>query len=202
MRSSLPVFFFFHSFPNILFLLIRWEFHIIFPYHTHFPILPCPPSHPCALPRKQTSKPTKSNLCCPYTHWSMVKLPVASPLKKTEFFPTPIPTRSHQLWRATLQHLHPSFSERSSMVSCLDCFFLCVWGVAGERLAQKPSVCLNCESEVIDAIVKETCLPFIVSSSTEGDLHMVLLTAWAIDIGIISGVNTDHRHPQGHVSMW
>ena len=32
-------FFFFHSFPNILFLLIRWEFHIIFPYHTHFPVL-------------------------------------------------------------------------------------------------------------------------------------------------------------------
>ena len=26
---------------------------------------------------------TKSNLCCPYTHWSMVKLPVASPLKRT-----------------------------------------------------------------------------------------------------------------------
>ena len=33
----------------------------------------------------------KSNVCCPYTHWSMVKLPVTSPLKKTEPSPpTPL----------------------------------------------------------------------------------------------------------------
>ena len=32
-----------------------------------------------------------SNLCCPYTHWSIVKLPVASPLKKTEFSYVPPP---------------------------------------------------------------------------------------------------------------
>lgn len=36
----------------------------------------------------------------PYTHWSMIKLPVPSPLKITitESFPTCLtPTRSHQL---------------------------------------------------------------------------------------------------------
>ena len=58
--------------------------------HTHFPALPrLSPfvTSPCRTTRK---KSLKSNLCCPYTHWSMVKLPVASPLKKTESFPTPI----------------------------------------------------------------------------------------------------------------
>ena len=59
--------------------------------------------------RKKEEKNTKSNLCCPYTHWSMVKLPVASPLKKTESFPTHILDRSHQLWRATLQHPYHNF---------------------------------------------------------------------------------------------
>ena len=47
-------------------------------------LLPSPPRSTCLPfpPSKKNS--TKSNLCCPYTHWSMVKLPVASPLKKTE----------------------------------------------------------------------------------------------------------------------
>ncbi|KAL6048498.1 hypothetical protein STEG23_023265 [Scotinomys teguina] len=33
----------------------------------------------------------KSNLCCPYTHRSMVKLPEASLLRKTERFPATSP---------------------------------------------------------------------------------------------------------------
>jgi hypothetical protein len=41
--------------------------------------------------KKQKTKNTytKSNVCCPYTHWSMVKLPMASPLKKPENLPQP-----------------------------------------------------------------------------------------------------------------
>jgi hypothetical protein len=30
------------------------------------------------------------NLCCPYTHWSMVKLPFFSPLKISGSFPMPL----------------------------------------------------------------------------------------------------------------
>jgi len=46
---------------------------------------------------KQKINQTKqeSNLCCPYTHWSMVKLAVSSPLKNTVSFYTHIPVRSH-----------------------------------------------------------------------------------------------------------
>ena len=43
--------------------------------------------------RKQEQEENKSNMHCPYTHWSMVKLPVASPLKKTESFPTCTPPK-------------------------------------------------------------------------------------------------------------
>lgn len=37
---------------------------------------------------------TKFNLCCPYTHWSMTELPVASPWKKAK---SSHRSRSHQL---------------------------------------------------------------------------------------------------------
>jgi hypothetical protein len=36
-------------------------------------------------------------LCFSYTHWTMVKLPVASLLKKTEPLPTHTSARSRQL---------------------------------------------------------------------------------------------------------
>jgi hypothetical protein len=50
---------------------------------------------------KEEEKQNKQNqnqvqLCCQYTHWSMIKLPMVSPLKKTVSFPTQIPARSHQ----------------------------------------------------------------------------------------------------------
>lgn len=53
-------------------------------------------------------KINKSNSCCLYTHWNMVPFPVASPLKKTESFPTAT-VRSHQLWRATHQPPYYNF---------------------------------------------------------------------------------------------
>lgn len=46
----------------------------------------------------------KSPVCAQYTYWSIVKLPVALPLKKIESFLHLHPTRSRQLWRTTLQH--------------------------------------------------------------------------------------------------
>jgi hypothetical protein len=39
--------------------------------------------------------PTKSNLCCPYLHWNMVKHFVVITLKKTKSFPSPPSARSH-----------------------------------------------------------------------------------------------------------
>lgn len=71
-------------FPNVLFLLIIWEFSTLHPNHTQFPLLPSIPPTLCLPAKTKQNKYTKSNLC-----WSMVKVPVASPLKKTEFFPPP-----------------------------------------------------------------------------------------------------------------
>lgn len=114
-KQSLEFFPFF-----IIFSLIIWEFHIMNPEHTHFPVLPGLPLPPTLRPPHQKKeKKSKSNLCCPYTHWNMVKLPVASPLRRPESFPTRTPARSHQV-----SILITTVKEFSSMAFCLDCFVL------------------------------------------------------------------------------
>lgn len=73
--------------------------------HSHFPILPGPPSHPSdLLENKRRKKITKSSLYCSYIHRSMVKLPVASPLKVR-----PTTTKISQLYRAA--YTSASFSQ-------------------------------------------------------------------------------------------
>lgn len=66
---------------NVIFLLVIWEFHTMYPYQTHFPFQ----VHPCVPHEKRKKKYTKYDLCCPYTPWYIVK---ASPQKTTESFPT------------------------------------------------------------------------------------------------------------------
>jgi hypothetical protein len=58
---------------------------------------------------EEEEEKNKPSFCCLYTHWSKVKLPVASPIKKTYSFPTCTPNRNHHLWRATLQHSYHNF---------------------------------------------------------------------------------------------
>lgn len=64
---------------NIMFLLNIWKFHIIHPDHVHFSIIPGPPLTLVASQKTEDEKKISSNLCCPYTHWSMVKLTVSTP---------------------------------------------------------------------------------------------------------------------------
>jgi len=76
-------------FTNVIFLLIIWELHIIHPNHTS----QSSKVHPSEIHLYDTlgkKKEYQVNLCCPHIHWIMVKLPVASPLKKANFFTTSI----------------------------------------------------------------------------------------------------------------
>lgn len=77
-------------FPSIIFLLIIWEMRMCTGSH----LLPSAPRSTAQrlwlLPSKKRKKTTPSPLCCLYIYWSVVKLPVLSPLKYTESFPTPI----------------------------------------------------------------------------------------------------------------
>lgn len=59
--------------------------------HDHIPSPPrsSQPLWPYPLKGKQEKKKNPFSLCCPYTQWSMVKLPTASPLKKTQVLPYP-----------------------------------------------------------------------------------------------------------------
>lgn len=66
-----------YSFINLMFLLIIWKFHLMYPNHIssqssqiHSPPLWTPP-------KQKKKKNTISYLCCSYTNWSMFKLPVA-----------------------------------------------------------------------------------------------------------------------------
>jgi hypothetical protein len=43
---------------NIFFLLILWEFHIIYPDHTHLPLLFCVRLDPCDPPNRKQNKKT------------------------------------------------------------------------------------------------------------------------------------------------
>lgn len=85
------------SFSNIKFLLINWEFHIMHPNYTHFPILPGQP--PSTLVSDSPPRPPppekkkKSSICDARILTGMVQLPVASPFKKTEFLPISAPAR-------------------------------------------------------------------------------------------------------------
>lgn len=94
----------------------------------------------------------------------MVKLPGTSLLKKTESFPTPTPSRSHQLWRATFSILITIFEgSLHNFISGLFSFWRGRENV--ERLSQEPSVSLilNFESAVIDTTTKEDSLPIATS---------------------------------------
>lgn len=55
----------FYIFFNIIFLLVLWEFHVIQPDHTHFPVLPCPPPYDSPTTKQQ---PQNSSFHYPYTH--------------------------------------------------------------------------------------------------------------------------------------
>lgn len=97
-------------FPNMIFLLFIWEFHIMHPDHIHVLVLSYQIS-PCYLPpqkkrREKITEEQKFNLCCSCTHRSVVKLSVDNSLffkKKCLFLCVPH-IISHQFWRAMLQH--------------------------------------------------------------------------------------------------
>jgi small neutral amino acid transporter SnatA (MarC family) len=57
---------------------------------------------------KEENEKIKSNLYCPYTYWSMVNFPVASPVKKTGLLPHPHP---HQASSVVESYISASLSQ-------------------------------------------------------------------------------------------
>lgn len=151
--------------PNILSLLIIWEFHTIYPNHTHSPFHPDLYFQPSLLPQKRNrgKKNRKHQVQFPlpiYTHWSTVRLPVASLQRKIESFPTCTTPEA-----ANCGELR--FSILITTASCLVCFSF------GEKgLAQKPpmSLILNYESVVIDTSAKEASLPITAGGGMDRGL--------------------------------
>jgi hypothetical protein len=103
-------------------------------------------------------------LYCPYTHWSLVKLPVASLLKITESFPTLLPesTNCEELPFGIFITIFKVFLQWFPVytISFLGCS-VCVGCVVHKRDCHRSlqlSLILNYESVVIDTITKEASL--------------------------------------------
>lgn len=90
LTNFLTIVWFCISFSNIKFLLINWEFHIIHPNYTHFPIFPGqpPPTFVSDLrPPTPPEKKKKSSICDAHILNWHGSAPSDSPLKKTESLP-------------------------------------------------------------------------------------------------------------------
>lgn len=88
----------------IIFIIDYMESHIVCPYSAYLPVFPCLAPLPVTflfLPQKTKSK---SILCCPSVHLSVVKFLIATPPREDEPFSAciHIHARSHQLRRAML----------------------------------------------------------------------------------------------------
>lgn len=88
--------FLFFPLLNIIFI-DYWEFHTRHPDHPYLPALPL------------TNVASSLLFFCPCSHWSTVKLLVASPLKRSESFPSPTLSCAIHLWRATFQCPYHNF---------------------------------------------------------------------------------------------
>lgn len=90
-----------HSPPNFISSLLFLTGHLGISnhalVHVHLLVFPSLLPSPMTPPKK-----TKSILFCPYIHWSLVKLLVASLLREYKSFSICITARSHPLKRAIL----------------------------------------------------------------------------------------------------
>jgi hypothetical protein len=133
----------------------------MYPYHTLLLLLPCPSFHPFALfpQMKKKKRYTKSNLCCPYSHWNIVQLPVPTPIKITKPFSIPNPNQKQS---AVKSYISVSSSQflRTQFNSFLSRLFLLLFEDGGRRLSQKPLILLilNYETAVINTTAKDSFL--------------------------------------------
>lgn len=107
---------FFFNFPQHISPLIILE--IILDSHSSQVYLPAFVPHP------QRKEYMKVNLCFPYTHWWMVKVPLFSPLKITEVPPPRFPPE------ATIReelHFRIVLFSFGAFLSCSAC--LCILGI-------------------------------------------------------------------------
>lgn len=171
--------------------LILWEIHILHPNHgAHFPGPPWLPAtlviSPTPNKNKNKSNFLKSPICVIYVLAGTWSNPVACSLNRDQSFPSHIPTRSHQLWRATLQHPH-----------CIS--GVCV-DVCGLCYHQKPCQCLwfglqleltlrSIGYAAVTVLIWVACIAtsgfgevlFCVTAK-DPSLSVVLLQLWPVDV--------------------
>lgn len=107
-------------FLNIVFLLIFWEFHIMYHDHIFFPVLPSPCSTTVTILLKKRRKRKRKNsmpnsICVDHVLTGAWSNSQGQPLTESFFILTP--ARTHKLWKDILQHPYHYFEEFFSMAS-------------------------------------------------------------------------------------
>ena len=171
----------------MIFLWIIWEFHIVYlitltfyPFHFCAPIVMVSP-----LKRKiKKKRTTQSNLCCPYNHWTVVKLPVPSILKKSESGP-PLPLSvAINCGELLFSFFITNFIKFSSTTFCLGCYF---WGVGGWGYRSIPCLSFSIVSPQPPSIPLQKNLP----------CPLLSLGGQVLGFHMVPGDSMDHRHSYG-----
>ena len=109
-----------------------------------FPVFPDLPN-PCGLTPSKESRKKKKNpfsLCCPYIHWSMIKLLVTSPVKKL----SPSPYTPHQKPSVVENYTSASLSQFLRILADDFLSSLLLWGRVKEGGIRSCHRTLSCPS--------------------------------------------------------
>lgn len=124
------------SSPNITFLLIIWEFHIMYPNNSHFQVLPGLPSTLVTSPQKRREKRKQQvQFLLPIHSLKHGQTPSVQPLWVLTCQPRPPEVKKSY---TSLQYLYHTFQWLSSVFSSLCCFFRGSGG--GQSLSLKSSM--------------------------------------------------------------
>lgn len=162
--------------------------------HTHFPFLPSPSSYSCALlpliKKKRKGKKPPGLICVAHILWSIVKVPMASPLKITGSPRSPchepLSVKTHT--SSSLSQILKTLFNNS--MSGLWYFFfggVCVWGVLGE--------------DVTEALMSlQSLKPLQKKLPSPWQLSVEQITAMISCVEQIIGMNTVYGDDRNHGS--
>lgn len=146
-------------------------------------------SPPCLKLKEKNTSP----MCVAYTHWSMSKFPIASPVKKKKNLTLSSPITLPE----TLDREELHLSILTTILRVLFNDFLSSLLLWGEKVSRKPSMFLffHCDPTVIDAtVVDATKSNFFVLYKQQEHRSWTstwfLATAWTTDIHMVSCVRT------------
>lgn len=174
------------------------------PNYSYFPVHLLP-TFLTSLTKRSTTITKKPNLCCSYSHWSVVKLPVSSFLEKTES--SPAPPAPHQSSFILETYTSASLSRFSGVLLGGFLARLLLWDGAGG--CGRSLLCLSFSTVSLQSWTALQRLPCPLQSGSGSADHRLargigqqhtpwtsaqpLSTACATNLSMVPRVSTGHR---------